>query len=221
VLVRTTLCSMLQRSSLQKYNRTAISAELHARAHRTKLRCTPSPRCFPLHSRHMKHPYETEAHCGFLVSQSQQTCERRGRELLRAVPRCAQDRSDNDRTRTLFPGSLCKVRRTFNAFGEAIAGSPGRQIAGRMQRQCDALESMQAAQNARTMSCRLTWTSAASSASSGPCAGSESIVDSPRAHESGCENSARAKAIGACKHGHFTLLYCPSWLCVGPLLLRR
>ena len=40
----------------------------------TKLRCTPNPRCFPLHSKHMKMPYETDAHCGFLVLQSTQVC---------------------------------------------------------------------------------------------------------------------------------------------------
>ena len=28
----------------------------------TKLRCTPRPLCFPLHSKHMKIPYDTEAH---------------------------------------------------------------------------------------------------------------------------------------------------------------
>jgi hypothetical protein len=36
----------------------------------TKLMWTPSPRCTPLHSRHRKMPYETDAHCGFLVLQS-------------------------------------------------------------------------------------------------------------------------------------------------------
>ncbi len=40
----------------------------------TKLRCTPSPRCLPLHSRHMNIPYDTDAHCGFLVLQSTQVC---------------------------------------------------------------------------------------------------------------------------------------------------
>ena len=40
----------------------------------TKLRCTPKPRCLPLHSRHMNIPYDTEAHCGFLVLQSTQVC---------------------------------------------------------------------------------------------------------------------------------------------------
>ena len=41
----------------------------------TKLRCTPKPRCLPLHSRHMNIPYDTEAHCGFLVLQSTQVCK--------------------------------------------------------------------------------------------------------------------------------------------------
>lgn len=45
--------------------------------HRTKLRCTPKPRCLPLHSRHMNMPYDTEAHCGFLVLQSTHTCRSR------------------------------------------------------------------------------------------------------------------------------------------------
>ena len=31
-------------------------------AHRTKLMCTPRPLCLPLHSRHMKTPYDTLAH---------------------------------------------------------------------------------------------------------------------------------------------------------------
>ena len=48
----------------------------YARAYLTKLRCTPSPRCLPLHSRHMNVPYETDAHCGFFVGQSTQTCTR-------------------------------------------------------------------------------------------------------------------------------------------------
>ncbi|KAL9266941.1 Dolichyl-diphosphooligosaccharide--protein glycosyltransferase subunit 4A-like protein [Drosera capensis] len=33
---------------------------------------TPRPRCFPEHSRHMKMPYVTEAHCGFFWEQSTQ-----------------------------------------------------------------------------------------------------------------------------------------------------
>lgn len=43
-------------------------------AYRTKLMCTPRPLCLPLHSRHMKTPYDTLAHCGFLVLQSTQVC---------------------------------------------------------------------------------------------------------------------------------------------------
>ena len=43
-------------------------------AHRTKLMCTPRPLCLPLHSRHMKTPYDTLAHCGFLVLQSTHVC---------------------------------------------------------------------------------------------------------------------------------------------------
>ena len=39
----------------------------------TKEMWTPSPRCFPEHSRHMKIPYETEAHCGFFCAQSTHT----------------------------------------------------------------------------------------------------------------------------------------------------
>ena len=31
--------------------------------HLTKEMCTPRPLCLPLHSRHMKMPYETLAHC--------------------------------------------------------------------------------------------------------------------------------------------------------------
>lgn len=45
----------------------------------TKLRCTPKPRCFPLHSKHMKMPYDTEAHCGFRVLQSTQVCIQQSR----------------------------------------------------------------------------------------------------------------------------------------------
>ena len=48
-----------------------------SRRHLTKEMCTPSPRCLPLHSRHMKVPYETVAHWGFLPLQSTQTCASR------------------------------------------------------------------------------------------------------------------------------------------------
>ena len=41
----------------------------------TKLICTPRPRWAPEHSRHKKMPYETEAHWGFLASQSAQVYE--------------------------------------------------------------------------------------------------------------------------------------------------
>jgi hypothetical protein len=47
-----------------------------AETHLTKLMWTPRPRWRPLHSRHIKMPYETDAHCGFFVSQSTQTCWR-------------------------------------------------------------------------------------------------------------------------------------------------
>jgi len=40
---------------------------------RTKLMCTPRPRWRPEHSRHMKIPYDTEAHCGFFWLQSTHT----------------------------------------------------------------------------------------------------------------------------------------------------
>ena len=40
---------------------------------RTKEMCTPSPRCLPEHSRHMKMPYDTDAHCGFFCLQSEKT----------------------------------------------------------------------------------------------------------------------------------------------------
>ena len=43
----------------------------------TKLICTPRPRWAPEHSRHKKMPYETEAHWGFLASQSAQVYEGR------------------------------------------------------------------------------------------------------------------------------------------------
>lgn len=36
---------------------------LSARPHLTNEMCTPSPLCLPLHSRHMKMPYDTLAHC--------------------------------------------------------------------------------------------------------------------------------------------------------------
>ena len=42
-------------------------------SHLTKLRCTPSPRWTPLHSRQKKIPYDTEAHEGILAEQSTQT----------------------------------------------------------------------------------------------------------------------------------------------------
>ena len=58
-------------------------------AHRTKLMWTPRPRCTPLHSRHMKMPYDTDAHCGLRVLQSTHTwAERvRAREPPRVLPR--------------------------------------------------------------------------------------------------------------------------------------
>ena len=43
-------------------------------SHLTKLRCTPSPRWTPLHSRQKKIPYETEAQEGIRAEQSTQTC---------------------------------------------------------------------------------------------------------------------------------------------------
>lgn len=43
------------------------------KSHLTKLRCTPSPRWTPLHSRQKKIPYETEAHEGMRAEQSTQT----------------------------------------------------------------------------------------------------------------------------------------------------
>mmetsp|Transcript_31005 Transcript_31005/g.118913 ORF Transcript_31005/g.118913 Transcript_31005/m.118913 type:complete len:281 (+) Transcript_31005:2100-2942(+) len=36
----------------------------------TKDKCTPSPLCFPEHSKHIKVPYVTVAHCGFFAEQS-------------------------------------------------------------------------------------------------------------------------------------------------------
>ena len=41
---------------------------------RTKEMCTPRPRCTPEHSRQKKHPYDTDAHCGLRVLQSQHIC---------------------------------------------------------------------------------------------------------------------------------------------------
>ena len=59
---------------------------------RTNDICTPRPRCFPEHSRHMKQPYDTDAHCGFFDEQSQQT---------------------------LLSGRDCSSRRIFNDSGDA------------------------------------------------------------------------------------------------------
>ena len=53
---------------------TGFMGDRASRRHLTKEMCTPNPRCLPLHSRHMKVPYETVAHCGFLPLQSTQTC---------------------------------------------------------------------------------------------------------------------------------------------------
>jgi hypothetical protein len=44
---------------------------------RTKLRCTPRPRCWPEQSRQKNVPYETDAHCGFGLPQSKHFCSRR------------------------------------------------------------------------------------------------------------------------------------------------
>ena len=59
------------RSSDSKKKKTHGSGSI---THLTKLRCTPSPRWTPLHSRQKKIPYETEAQEGIRAEQSTQTC---------------------------------------------------------------------------------------------------------------------------------------------------
>lgn len=51
-----------------------LSVQLSMVMERTKEMCTPRLRCCPEHSRQMKAPNETEAHCGFGAGQSAHTC---------------------------------------------------------------------------------------------------------------------------------------------------
>ena len=50
-----------------------FSLQLSMLTDRTKLMCTPNARCRPEHSKHMKTPNDTDAHCGLRSSQSTHT----------------------------------------------------------------------------------------------------------------------------------------------------
>lgn len=47
-----------------------MSFHLSIETERTNDKCTPSPRCFPEHSRHIHIPYVTDTHCGLCVPHS-------------------------------------------------------------------------------------------------------------------------------------------------------
>jgi hypothetical protein len=110
------------------------------RTHLTKLMCTPRPRCLPLHSRHMKVPYDTVAHWGFLVSQSTHTCGGRTRRRRQHTRSAAGMRAVGQRTLraasvsalagrpaalALFSGLDCSSRRTRRAWLDMLLAAAG------------------------------------------------------------------------------------------------